>query len=93
MTVYVLYCVWNESYFALNQNNKVIMITFVLIGLFNLVIGLGNLLGGRMIQNGKISASVLNLECAIMFLMLFATMLLKNIVDKRRGVSDDGDDE
>lgn len=91
--VYVLYCVWNESYFALNQNNKVIMITFVLIGLFNLVIGLGNLLGGRMIQNGKISASVLNLECAIMFLMLFATMLLKNIVDKRRGVSDDGDDE
>ena len=78
--VHVVYCIWHESYFALNQKTNTVMISFVVIGLVNLLIGLINLANGNVIKNGRLSFAVLNLIAAVLFIVLFLTLLLRKIV-------------
>lgn len=91
--VYMVYCIWHESYFALNQNMRSLMICFGLIGVLNLLIGLSNLLNGTMVQNGRLTFRVLNLLCAFLFLVLFLTMLVKKIVSSRVNSADEEDEK
>ena len=91
--VYMVYCIWHESYFALNQNMRTTMITLGLIGLFNFVIGLSHLVGGAMIENGRLTFHAINFLCAFLFIALFLTMLLKRIVSTKVNSADDEDDK
>lgn len=95
VTVYAVYCIWHESYFALNQRLTPLMICFVLIGLSNLLIGIGNLLKGELIENGIITFYGSNLLIALMFLILFGTICLKKISSKyiHNAASEDEDEE
>ena len=83
--VYGVYCIWNDSYFALNQKANVCIAFFTFIGLFNLAIAVTAILKGTMIENGRATEKFLNLECAILFLILMATMLIKKVYDKKTG--------
>ena len=89
--VYGSYCVWHESYIALNQKANTTMIIFAVIGLINLVLGILSIARGRMIVNGRISEHFLNFICAAMLLILCGEMLVKKIYDKKHG--DASDDE
>lgn len=91
--VYMVYCIWHESYFALNQNMRSTMTALVLIGLFNFVIGLSHLIDGLMIENGRLTFHVVNFLCAFLFFVLFLTMLLKRIVSTKVNSADDEDDK
>lgn len=94
VVVYAVYCIWHESYFALNQKRKTLLFCFALIGLVNLVIAICSMINGSMYQNGRITFRALNLICAIMFLILFAAMCLKMLVNKRaKNTEDDEDDD
>ncbi|MBR1675420.1 MAG: hypothetical protein IJ703_10765 [Eubacterium sp.] len=93
IVVHVVYCIWHESYFALNENKNVIMITFAGIAIVNLLLGINTILSGEMFVNGKLTFRVTNLLCAGMFLVLFITMFLKKVSDKAKGVDLEDEEE
>ena len=90
--VYGSYCVWHESYIALNQKANTTMIIFAVIGLINLVLGILSIASGRMFVNGRISEHFLNLICAAMLLILCGEMLVKKIYDKKHGAASDDEE-
>ena len=96
LNVYVIYCLWHEAYFALNQKTTSVMILFCFIGIFNLAIAIINYLDGSMIKDGQFGPSILNLFCAITFLNVFAVMFIKRCVnaklEKTVGAEDDEDE-
>lgn len=79
VAVFASYCIWNDGYFALNENRKSMLIIFGLIGVLNLVIGIGNLITGVIIENGALTFRSTNLFCALLFLVIFVVLLLKQI--------------
>ena len=81
--VYVVYCIWNEGYFSLNQNPKRVLIAFALIAVWNLAIAAKNILRGAMIEGGKLTFASLNLVCGIMILIIFVVTLIKWQISKR----------
>ena len=83
LLVYAVYCIWHESYFALNQRTNVVISFFTFIGLFNLVIAITAIARGTMMENGRFSTTFLNLECAVLFLILMVTMLIKKLRDRK----------
>ena len=92
IAIYVIYCIWHESYFALNQRMSSLMIAFALIGIANLMIALTSYLDGTLIQNGHLTYHVANLLCALLFLVLFGAMFFKKL-SSRRETEGEEDDE
>ncbi len=89
--VYAVYCVWNESYFALNQKTNVAIVFFVLSGLLNLFIAFSGILGGSMIENGRFTEKFLNLEIGIIFLILMAVIVIRKMYNKIKDEAEDDD--
>ncbi len=81
VSVFASYCIWNDGYFALNENRKSLLIIFGLIGALNLVIGIGNIFAGVIIENGALTFRSTNLFCSLMFIVVFVVLLLKHIKD------------
>lgn len=81
VAVFASYCIWNDGYFALNENRKSLLIMFGLIGALNIVIGIANLIAGVVIENGALTFRSTNLFCALLFLVIFVVLLLKHIKD------------
>ena len=93
IAVYVVYCIWHDCYFALNENRTSMMIFFALIGAFNLLLSLNKIRTGEMIENGRFAPTVLNLFCAILMLILFIAVLGKKIaVAAGRSEADEDED-
>jgi len=83
VNVYVLYCIWHEAYFALNQKTTYVIVMFFLIALSNLALTIFSYFDGILIQNGKFGYGVLNLFCTITFFNMFIVMLIKRCVNAR----------
>ncbi len=77
--VYVVYSVWHEAYFSMNQKAGSLMVMFGFIGVANLILGISSILDGRIMEGGRISVPVMNLICALMFLVLFVVIFLKKM--------------
>ena len=90
---YVIYCIWHESYFAVNEKSTRVIILFAIIAIINLVIGIINIIHGQLIVDGRITFRILNLFCAIIFIVIFATMLLKRIANSRKSSDDEEEDD
>lgn len=80
--IYVSYCIWNEGYFSLNENPKKVLIGFAVIALFNFIIGFMNIKENGMFENGVLTYRCTNFLCGIIFLIIFAELLLKRIIIK-----------
>ena len=83
VSVFASYCIWNDGYFALNENRKSLLVMFGFIGLLNLVIGIGNIFAGVVIENGAFTFRSTNLFCSMMFIVVFIMLLLKQIKDRK----------
>lgn len=83
VVVYACYCIWNEGYFALNENPRRVLIAFVLIALLNFGVFARRVMEKGIMENGVLSACCVNLFCGLMFLVLFAVLLLKWIQNRR----------
>lgn len=81
--VYACYCVLNDGYFALNENRKMLLIFFALAGAINLVLGIINICNGYGFADGRFTMASTNLFCGIMVMILFATILYKQIKESR----------
>ncbi|MBD5464619.1 MAG: hypothetical protein HDR22_02165 [Lachnospiraceae bacterium] len=77
--VCAVYCIWNEGYFALNENKKRLMILFAVISVMNFIFGGVWIYQDMVIQNGKLTYYSINLFCGLLFIIIFLTMLLKRI--------------
>ncbi len=86
--VFAEYCAWNEAYFALNQNSNYIVIYTSLIGVFNLIIFVMNVIRGNLFADGKLTVSFLNLICALLFLSLFVTCAIKKSINAKEESED-----
>lgn len=85
--VYVVYCIWHEGYFALNENRGRLIAVFAVITILNFACGAMNIAHGEMIEDGRLTFRCINLLCGIVFLVIFATMLLKKICEDRKDES------
>lgn len=77
--VCVVYCIWNEGYFALNENKKRLMILFAVISVMNFIVGGFWIFKDMVIRNGKLTYYSTNLFCGLLFIIIYLTMLLKRI--------------
>lgn len=76
-------CIWNDAYFAMNEDPKKIKIGLLLIGIANLLIGIANSASSGLMRDGKLSFPAINLLCAFLFAYLFVLFLLKDLHDKK----------
>lgn len=83
MLVYVIYAIWNEAYFSLNENPKAIMIAFAFIGLINLALGIVRMFDGTFLTEGKLTFNSINFLLGIGFVIIFMTLAAKQIRNKR----------
>lgn len=81
--VYVSYCIWNDAYFSLNENRRKVLVGFVVIGVFNLLIGISNLHSGKAFTDGVLNFRSINLFCGLLFLVIFAVLLAKHLTKKQ----------
>ena len=91
--VYVVYCIWHEAYFALNQKTPTVMISFLLIGIANLLIAILNYARGDLFHDDHFEPAILNVFCTLAFLSIFITMFLKKLVTDRRNAEIEEADE
>ncbi len=83
LVVHVVYSIWNEAYFSLNENPKKIMIGLAFIGFANLALGIMRIVDGTFITDGKLTFNSINFMLGIAFVIIFATLAAKQIVNKR----------
>ncbi len=81
--VFVSYAIWNEGYFAINENPKKVMIAFIGVLLMNLFPTINAFSSGIAIEDEKLTFHAANLVCVILFFVVFVVLLAKTIVDKR----------
>lgn len=75
--VFAVDAVWNDAYFPLNEKPSWYIGICGLTLAANLAGGLPALLNGTLLRGGVVSYDAMPLLCALMFLALFVTMLLK----------------
>lgn len=83
LLVQVVYSIWNEAYFSLNENPKKIMIGLAFIGFANLALGIMHIVHGTFLIDGKLTFNSINFLLGITFVIIFATLAAKQIVNKR----------
>ncbi|MBQ3905250.1 MAG: hypothetical protein II743_00635 [Lachnospiraceae bacterium] len=93
ITVYAIYCIFHESYFALNQKTGTVLVMFALIMLINLFVSIMNFREGELFKDGQFTYNMLNPLCCLTFFALFVAVVVKTMIDKRGGKGDESGDE
>ncbi len=75
--------IWNDSYFAMNENPIRFVIVFALISLFELMVGIRYLRTGQMVVNGILTFRAMSFVVVFMLLFVLAMTLIKRLKDKR----------
>lgn len=74
----------NDGYFSLNENPKRVMAVFFGLFLINFAGSLFYIHNGLLIENGRLTERTINLFCAALLLIIFLTILIKNVCAKRQ---------
>lgn len=82
-SVWAVYCIWKDAYFALNQKANVFIGVFLVMGVINLIIGIDAFLDGVAIQNNQLTLRSMNLFCAIMIIVICGALILKKVCKDR----------
>lgn len=83
--VYVIYCIWHDCYFALNERRKTLLIIFVFAGISNFALGISHVeeyFHGKAAADGMMNGTG-NIMIGFMFLVIFAVLLLKELKDRK----------
>ncbi|MCI5700205.1 MAG: hypothetical protein MR308_07505 [Lachnospiraceae bacterium] len=79
VSVYAIYGIWHDGYLALNENPVRVIVAFICIGLFNVVVTIHSFMEGDIIVDGQLTFHSTNLFCAVLLLLIAATILVKRI--------------
>ena len=93
MMIHTSYCIFNDGYFGINNNPKQYYWFFVFIGLFNVLVGIINCRGGRLLSEGKLDTPAINLFCGLMFVLLGICIVIKKFITKNEDIDEDDEDE
>lgn len=80
--VQVSYSIWNNAYIGLNTNPLRFAIVSVVIGIFNLMIGIGSIIRGGFMVNGTVRETFINLIVAVCFMIIGAELYIKSNRDR-----------
>lgn len=80
---YACYCIWNEAYFALNDNPKRFLIISAFIGIFNIGSGLVAIAHEEVVLTDPFPTGITNLLCGFLFIVIFITLIAKQVVKKQ----------
>ncbi len=85
MTVFVVACIRNDAYFAVNQKPKFYLVMFALLVVLNLTIGILNMLDGdvQFITDGRLNYHAMSFIVVLMFLLAFIALAIKAAEKKR----------
>lgn len=75
--VFAGYSIWKEAYFGLHTNTNRYIRFLIIITVINLVSGVQNLRNGKMLTNGKLNYTCVNLGCAVLLIVLLVIMMIK----------------
>lgn len=81
--IYAWYCILNDGYFALNEKIPQTIICFLLIGILNIAIGIGELMAGNVVQEGVLTYRSMNFVAGIFMMVTVIVILIKQFMDKR----------
>lgn len=84
----IVYCIWNGAYFALNENRKRVLVLFAVLGGINLLLGIRSLTNGDAFTEGVLNVRSANLFCGILFIVIFASLLLRMAVAEKESEED-----
>ncbi len=85
LMVSVSYAIFKDAYFAQNNKIKSYIVLFVVLTLVNGGAGIAYICSGAMVVNGVLTWKVINLECAMLFVIIGIEYLIKYIVDRNSG--------
>ncbi len=83
IAVFAVYCIWNDGYYTLNENPKVITTSFLLIALLNLINFGRYVHEGEVVVNHVIEVPIVTLAAALLLLLVAFTTILKSV--RRKG--------
>ena len=83
IVVYAVYCIWKDAYFALNQKASTLTVLFLVMGIFNLFMGINAFLEGTAVLNNQLTIRSMNLFCGIMILVICGALILKKVCKDR----------
>ena len=75
--VHVVYCIWHECYFSMNEEPKRVLIFLGAISVINVIIAVMQGRNGELIENGTLTNSCANLIVAIMFGVVLIALAVK----------------
>lgn len=78
--VQIVYCIWNDAYFSLNEQKSRVLIAFLALGFINAFFGIKNILSGDAFTDGKLNGHCMNLVVGLMFVIIFAALLIRKLV-------------
>lgn len=65
--VHIIYSIWHECYFSMNEEPKRVLLLFGIISVVNIAIAINQGIHGELIENGMLTNNCANLVVAIMF--------------------------
>ena len=81
--VHVIYCIWHECYFSMNEEPKRVLIFFAIISVINVIIAVMQGQEGLLIKNGMLTNQCANLIVAVMFGIIMIALTIKTALKKR----------
>lgn len=83
VAVYVVYCILNDGYFAINENRRSVLITIAIIGVINIVIGVDQIVHGEIIKDGVITEKCSNVVVGALFAAVFIACIIRGVIEKK----------
>lgn len=78
-----IYSIWHNAYWGLNNKKMAYIALFIVVTIINVLVSVMACVRGEMVVDGIITVRVTNLLCAILFVVIGGTLILKSYVDKK----------
>lgn len=86
--VHVIYCIWHECYFSMNEEPKRVLMFFGVISVINVIIAVMQGMDGELIENGMLTNQCANLIVAVMFGLIMIALAIKTALRNREEEED-----
>ena len=87
------YCIFNDGYFGINNNRRRWYVSFLCIGLANVLIGYANAARGKIWEDGKLGTPMISFSCGLAFVVIGIMIVIKALIDKSSGSDEDDTNE
>lgn len=80
--VSVSYFIWKDAYFGRNNNTKSYLIALAIVTLINIIVSVQAIAMHEFVVDGIITHRAINLECALIIIIIGIQLAIKNFISK-----------